>query len=351
MTADHHIALSQLERFCRAAFLGVGADQATAEAATRAMLHGTRFGVDSHGVRLLPHYLTALEGGRLNRNPELRCVGGFGAVEVWDADNAQGALGAYRGMERAVDLARQFGLGAVAIRNNSHFGPAGAYALAAAEAGFIGITFCNSDSFVRLHDGAMRFHGTNPIAVAVPVQGGDPWFLDMATSAVPYNRVQLYRSLGVALPQSVASDVQGNDTTDPEQADMLAPLGGEFGFKGAALAGVAEIFSAVLTGMRLSFDILPMGGPDFSTPRGMGAFVLALNPDAFLDRAQFDAGMRRYVEVLRGSPARADCRVMAPGDREWDVARARDRAGVILDPATAEAFAKIAARLGIAPPA
>ena len=83
----------------------------------------------------------------------------------------------------------------------------------------------------------------------------------------------------------------------------------------------------------------------------MGAFVLALNPDAFLDRAQFDAGMRRYVEVLRGSPARADCRVMAPGDREWDVARARDRAGVILDPATAEAFAKIAARLGIAPPA
>ena len=349
MPTDRHIALSELARFCHAAFLAVGADHATAEAATRAMLHGTRFGVDSHGVRLLPHYIKALEGGRLNRNPDLRRAGGFGAVEVLDADNAQGALGAYRGMERAVELARQFGLGAVGIRNNSHFGPAGAYALAAAEAGFIGISFCNSDSFVRLHDGAMRFHGTNPISVAVPLAGDNPWFLDMATSAIPYNRVQLYRSLGVELPASVASDGQGADTRNPDLAEMLAPLGGEFGFKGAALAGVAEIFSAVLTGMRLSFDILPMGGPDFATPRGMGAFMLALNPDAFLERADFDAGMRRYVQTLRNSPARPDCRVMAPGDREWDVARDRDRTGVILDPATAEAFAEIAARLEIAP--
>jgi len=345
--AQQHVALKDLDRFCRAAFLAIGADAATADAGTRAMLHGTRFGVDSHGVRLLPHYLKALEGGRLNRNPQLKKVGGFGAVEVLDADHAQGALGSYRGMERAVELAREFGLGAVAIRNSSHFGPAGAYALAAAEQGFIGMSFCNSDSFVRLHDGAMRFHGTNPISVAVPVAGGDPWFLDMATSAIPYNRVLLYRSLGIELPQGVASDGEGVDTISPEQTEMLAPLGGAFGFKGAALAGVAEIFSAVLTGMRLSFDIAHMDGPDFSTPRGLGAFVVAFNPDAFLDRAQFDAGMRRYVDTLRNSPARGDCRVMAPGDREWDVARQREAEGVILDPATATAFAELAERFGL----
>ena len=40
---------------------------------------------------------------------------------------------------------------------------------------------------------------------------------------------------------------------------------------------------------------------------------------------------------------------MAPGDREWDVARGRDHSGVILDPTTAKAFDEIAARLGIAP--
>ena len=209
------------------------------------------------------------------------------------------------------------------------------------------MTFCNSDSFVRLHDGAMRFHGTNPIAVSVPVGKGDPWLLDMATSAIPYNRVQLYQSLGVDLPGGVASDAQGVDTLDPHRAEMLAPVGGAFGFKGAALAGVAEIFSAVLSGMTLSFDIAPMGGPDFSTPRGMGAFVLALNPDAFLDRPQFEAGMARYMDTLRSSPVREACRVMAPGDREWQVAAQRRAEGVTLDPATSAGFAEWADRLGI----
>jgi len=347
VTTTQQVSLAGLDRFCRAAFAAIGADEATADAATRAMLHGSRLGVDSHGVRLLPHYLKALEGGRLNRNPQLRKVGGFGAIEVWDADHAQGAVGSYHGMNRAIALAGQFGLGAVSIRNSSHFGPAGAYALAAAEAGYIGVTFCNSDSFVRLYDGASRFHGTNPIAVAVPVAGQDPWLLDMATSAVPYNRIELYRSLGVELPEGVASDVAGTDTRDAHLADMLAPLGGAFGFKGAALAGVAEIFSAVLSGMKLSFDIAPMGGPDFATPRGMGAFVLALKPEAFLDRASFDAGMARYVQVLRDSPARADCQVMAPGDREWKVAAERSKTGVFLDPVTAASFQELAERLNL----
>lgn len=350
-TPSPKLPLSELDRFCREAFRAVGADEQTADAATRGMMHATELGVDSHGIRLLPHYLRALEGGRLNRNPQLRKTGGFGAVEVIDADHAQGAVGAFHGMDRAIALAGKFGLGAVAVRNNSHFGPAGAYALAAARQGFIGMAFCNSDSLVRLHDGAARIHGTNPIAVGVPVPGEEPWLLDMATSAIPYNRVLLYRSLGIELPQGVASDTGGHDTRDAMQAEMLAPLGGEFGFKGAALAGVAEILSAVLTGMKLSFDIPSMEGPDFSTPRHLGAFVLALNPDAFLDRGSFDAGMRRYLDTLRSSRPVAGSRVMAPGDREWRVAAERRQEGVALDPATETAFAEIAARFGLPLPA
>lgn len=336
------VALSALETFCRHTLMACGANEATADAATRAMMHGTRLGVDSHGIRLLPHYIQALEGGRLNKTPNLRTVSGFGAVETLDADDAQGALAAYTGMERAVALASAYGIGAVAIRNSSHFGPAGAFSIAAARQGLIGITFANSDSFVRLHDGAERFHGTNPISVAVPSPRQDPWLLDMATSAVPYNRVLLYRSLDKPLPQAVASDVRGVDTQNAHETEMLAPLGSEFGFKGAALAGLAEIFSAVLTGMKLSFDLAPMPGPDFSRPRGLGAFVLAIRPDAFVDRATFEAGMSRYVDSLRRSQPREGCRVMAPGDREWAVARLRDREGVALDPLTLAAFETLA---------
>ena len=342
--------LAALADFCRKVLAAAGADAETAQAATRAMLHGSRLGIDSHGVRLLDHYATALEGGRVNPRPRMTWQDAFGAVASLDADDGHGALAAYRGMEQAVDLAGRHGIAAVGIRNSSHFGPAGAYALAAAEAGCIGLAFCNADSFVRLHDGALRFHGTNPIACAVPVAGDNPWLLDMATSAIPYNRVQLYKSLGRRLPPSVASDGAGEDTEDPAAVEMLAPLGAAFGFKGAGLAGLVEIFSAVLTGMRLSFDILPMGGPDFSTPREMGAFVMALKPEAFAPGDVFQAGMKRYLATLRGSAPRAGGRVMAPGDREWGEAARREAAGVPLDPATAEAFARLAARYDVAIP-
>jgi len=340
----------KLDRFCRAVLTGAGANEATVDAATRAMMHGSWLGVDSHGVRLLDHYVRAMDGGRINRAAIPRIVREFGAVATLDADDGQGALGAYVGMAHAVELAGRLGIGAVGITNSSHFGPAGAFALHATQAGYVGMAFCNSDSFVRLHDGATRFHGTNPVACGVPVAGSDPWLFDMATSAVPYNRVQLYRSQGRVLPQGVASTVEGVDTTDPALADMLAPLGGEFGFKGAGLGGIAEIFSAIFTGMKLSFDITPMPGPDFSTPRKLGAFVMAFKPEAFIERGVFDAAMTRYVTSLRESKARAGGRVMAPGDREWAEMKARQVEGIPLDPATIEAFRALSSRFAVSLP-
>lgn len=252
--------------------------------------------------------------------------------------------------KHACSLSREAGISAIGIQRTSHFGPAGAYALAIAEQGLIGIVMCNSDSFVRLHDGAERFHGTNPIAVAAPSKSGSPWLLDMATSAISYNRVQLYKSLGVKLPNGAASDKLGCDTNEPDQAEMLAPLGSDFGFKGAGLAGMIEIFSALLTGMKTSAEILPMSGPDLSTPRNMGAFVICVDPESFVGQAAFLAGMDSYLSTLRNSAVRSGSRVMAPGTREWEEAARRREVGIPLDPSTAEAFIDLANLANSPPP-
>ena len=346
--ASLRFSAADLDRFLRSVLTAIGADAATVDAATRAMMHGSRFGVDSHGVRLLDHYVKVMLAGRVARTPDLRIVQELAATAVLDADHAHGALAAYRAMDKAMELARSAGVGCVSIRNASHFGPAGAYALAAAEAGMIGFATCNSDAFVRLHDGAERFHGTNPIAFAAP-WGDRPWFFDMATSSIPLNRVALYRSLGVPLPEGTASDANGIDTLEPDAVDMLAPLGHAFGFKGAGLAGVAEILSAVLSGMQLSAELMPMGGPDLSTPRPLGAFVMALRPDAFVDAKTFADGMERYLAALRGSVPREGGEVLAPGDREWREADRRIVDGIPIDPVTATAFARLATTLGIEP--
>ncbi|KKB80287.1 oxidoreductase [Devosia soli] len=313
-----------------------GASEASRAAAVKAMLHASLVGVDSHGVRLTGHYCKMLGGGRLNKNPQLKVAKRGAGSALIHADDGLGHYAAYKAVEVGIDLAREAGVGAVGIQHSSHFGAAGAYALAGAEEGFVTFATTNTDSMVALFDGAQKFHGTNPLAFAAPVPEGRPWLLDMATSSIPLNRVLLHRSLDKDLPEGVAATPDGQPTTDPHEADMLLPLGGvDYGYKGAALAGVATLFSALLTGTTLDGDFIPMyGGDDISTPRNMGHFVLVIDPDKFAGRDVFLRAIGRYLESLRGSPVREGGRVMAPGDREWAEMDKRRAEGIPLDPDT-----------------
>lgn len=314
-----------------------GADAPSAEAATRALMHASRHGVDSHGVRLAPHYARVLRGGRVNGRPRLTERSTGPASALLDADNGLGHPAAYAAMRLACDMARRCGVGAVGVHRSSHFGAAGAYALAAAEAGLVGICTSNADSIVALHGGAAPFHGTNPIAAAAPVAEGRPWLLDMATSSVPLNRVHLYATLGRPLPADVAADAEGQMTGEAGLARMLLPLGGAgFGFKGAGLAGLATLLSALLTGAAADPFMLPMTGTeDMSTPRNVGHFCLAIDPGHFVGQAAYHAAMASYLQALRGAAARPGETLMAPGDREWRVAEERARDGIPVDRETA----------------
>ncbi len=314
-----------------------GASEASRAAAVKAMLHASLVGVDSHGVRLTAHYCRMLGGGRLNKTPKLQVEKRAAGSAMVDGDHGMGHYAAYKAVDVGIDLARQSGVGAVGVKHSSHLGAAGAYALAGAEQGFVTFATTNTDSVVALFDGAQKFHGTNPLAFAAPVPGEQPWLLDMATSSIPLNRVMLHRSLDKTLPEGVAATPQGEPTTDPHEAEMLLPLGGvDYGYKGAALAGVATLFSALLTGTTLDSDFIPMyGGDDISTPRNMGHFVLVIDPDKFAGRDVFGAAMVRYIQSLRGSTPRTGGTVMAPGDREWAERETRQARGIPVDPDTA----------------
>lgn len=320
-----------------AAFRKIGTSEASLAAATRAMLHASRLGIDSHGVRLTDHYCRMLQGGRLNKSPNLVVDRRAPASAVVDGDDGLGHYAAYKAMEVACELAHETGIAAVGVRRSSHLGAAGAYALAGAERGCIGFATTNTDSMVALFDGAQRFHGTNPLAFAAPVPGRKPWLLDMATSSIPMNRVHLYRSLGQQLPPGVAANAEGASVTDPDDVAMLLPLGGtEYGHKGAALAGVATLLSAILMGTTLDGDFIPMfDSPDISTPRNMGHFFLAIDPASFGGTSAFETGMLRYLESLRSAPARENAATMAPGDREWKEEERREREGIPIDIDTA----------------
>ena len=332
------VPVDDLERRVFQALVSAGASQESAQAAVRAMMHASLVGVDSHGVRLVEHYCRMLAGGRLNKNPHLAVRRTAAASALVHGDDGLGHYAAYKAVQIGIELACESGVAGVGIEHSSHLGAAGAYAVAGAEQGFITFATTNTDAMVALFDGAQRFHGTNPLSFAAPVPGSRPWLLDMATSSIPMNRVLLHRSLGTPLPEGVAADAQGVPTTDPDDVEMLLPLGGEgYGYKGAGLAGVATLFSALLTGTTLDPNFIPMYGTDnIHEPRNMGHFVLVIDPDKFVGVALFGQAIAKYLASLRGALSRpGGGRIMAPGDREWAEADRRACDGVPLDPDTA----------------
>src|SRR5215472_12786211 len=319
----------EINRFAASVLVAAGTRLDAAQSVANALTETSLRGVDSHGIRLLPHYVKGVQGGRINPNPTLAFRRTGHATGIVDGDNGFGHHASCFAIDRAVALAEESGIAAVSVINSSHFGAAGCYVLRAAHQGFTSFAFSNSDSFVLAHDGLRSFHGTNPIAFAAPVPGEQPFLLDMATSVVPWNRVQDYLMEGLPLPADVTVDSAGEPTTDPAESDALLPLGGTvFGYKGAGLAGMIEILCAVMTGSPHCSQLLAMKGPDFSSPRRLGHFFLVIDYRRFVSSQIYEAGMRAYLNDLRSQPAKSGKRVMGPGDREWSIIEERRHRGI-----------------------
>jgi ureidoglycolate dehydrogenase (NAD+) len=310
----------QIKLFAKAVLQAAGANAASADAAAEAMLHASLHGVDTHGIRLLPWYAGSLRDGVIKGAPALTVTNPRRATAVLDADGGLGHVASYRGMDEACRLAKDCGVGLCLVINSSHFGAAGAYALAAARAGFIGFVTSNSNALVVPHGGSEAIHGTSPIALAAPNPHGEAFLLDMATSSIPWNRVLRFRTEGRDLPPDVAVDRSGQFTTDPHIAHALAPLGGhDYGYKGAGLAGLAEVLGAVLTGMRLSSE----QPPEQEYLHGLGHFVLAIDPTLLMPLEAFGLRLETYFAAFARQPG-----THAAGGPEWAERDRRLRLGI-----------------------
>ena len=72
--------------------------------------------------------------------PEIRRVRDVGAVALIDGGGGFGEAPATRAIDLAVEKAKAFGIGAVAVRNSNHYGAAGVHALRATAHGLVGIS-------------------------------------------------------------------------------------------------------------------------------------------------------------------------------------------------------------------
>lgn len=303
-------------------------------------------GVDSHGVRLLPHYLRAVASGRVDprAKPSFRKTGP--ATGVLDAGFGFGIPAGMRAMEKAMELCAASGVGAVTVTNSSHFGAAAIYALQAARSNMIGFACTHSDSLVFPHGGAEVFLGTNPVCLAAPCAGGRPFVLDMATSHISWNKLREMQARGARLESGMAAGRRGVACTDSSLAKGLLPSGG---YKGYGLALAVEILCSTLTAMPAGPGIARMFPVD-GRRRKLGHFFLALDISRFTGVRQFKARLRALLDALRAVPAApGHKRVQVAGDPELANYDERSRVGIPLSASEVSDFAKAAQELGVEP--
>lgn len=173
----------------KAVLLRLGFDAEDAALCARLFAETTRDGVYTHGVRRFPRFLAMVQSGVVQPSARSIRVSSAGALERWDGQLGPGNLNAWRSMERAIELARQSGIGCVALANTNHWMRGGTYGWQAADAGMIGICWTNTMPNLPPWGGTTPTLGNNPLVLAVPRSSGAV-VLDIAMSQFSYGALE-----------------------------------------------------------------------------------------------------------------------------------------------------------------
>ncbi len=135
MTTDQTVwvPFSLLESFVTDVFRAIGVPEDDARICTDVLITADRRGIDSHGIgRLKTIYYDRIVTHKIQQAvTRIDVVRDMKATAVVDGHHGMGMVIAKRCMNMAIDKAREYGLGMVAVRNSTHYGFA-AWVLSAA---------------------------------------------------------------------------------------------------------------------------------------------------------------------------------------------------------------------------
>ena len=303
-----------------------GADDFSAESVSRGLTETSLRGVDSHGIRLLPHYLNALKNGRINGNPKFDIIQTFPAFVGLQADNAFGHAAGYKSIEIGIELANKYGIGAISVFNSSHPGAMASFSLEAARRGYCSFSFTNADSLLQSYNGKKSFFGTNPICFAAPRKDEEPFCIDMAPTYIPWNKILEKKEKNQILEEGVAVDKDGNETINPSEAQTLIGIGK---YKGFALASMVEVLCSTLSGMPYGPHIPSMYGSSIKMKRKLGQFYLVFRNDVNINSNDFMESLKQMSDEVRNQvPKSNKNEVLMPNDPQLNSVKERSINGI-----------------------
>ena len=339
MVAMHNFQPAYLHAMSRRIFMAAGAPRHIADVAAQVLVNANLVGHDSHGVLRIPAYLRQISEGSLAPDAEPEVLEEKPNRLLLDGRKSFGHYIAWKGLEMAIDKARQNDVCCVNFINVNHIGRLGEYAEIAARAGCIGLIYygigLQRRGSVVPFGGAQGRLSTNPMAAGIPTGDASPFVLDFATSVVAEGKLQVARSKGANVPEGFIVDKHGAPTTktaDFYDGGFLLPMGAHKGYG-------LSLLICLLGGLagQANADNAPFGG----------VFMQVINIEAFTPLADYQRQVRAFLDAMKATPPAPGFKeVLVPGDFEYRLRQERLKDGIDLPETIYNQLQEQADRLG-----
>lgn len=322
------VAFDEVKHTIKRALLNLGLTEEQAEICAQIHTESSADGVESHGLNRIPRFADYVRKGWVNLAGKAELVGAKGAVENYDGHMGIGVINAIFCADRAVELAKEHGIGCVALKNTTHWMRGGTYAWRMAQAGYMGISWINTESCMPLWGSDKQSVGNNPFCIAIPREAGSI-VLDMAMSQYAYGKLGVYRLAGKQLPYPGGFDQEGNLTTDPgsiEATRRILPTGY---WKGSSMAIALDMAAALMAN--------GMSGSDMDEYKkgscgGCCQIFIAYDPYLFGSKEEIQDMLNHRVEAADAAhPIEEGKAVTCPGERTMATRAKSLREGVNVD--------------------
>lgn len=349
------IAHAPLVRLVADIFAAAGCDAAEAGRIATMLAGANLAGHDSHGVIRVPRYVETMQAGRVHAGQALTTVIDGGAFALVDGNYGFGQTVGPLAVELGIARAKAHGIAIVGLRHAGHLGRIGDYPEMAAAAGQVSLHFVNvaGSELVAPFGGVDRRFSTAPIAIGLPVEGGEPIILDFATSLVAEGKALVAQSGGKPLPEGALIEPDGRLSSDPATLYGPVPPGAvpdprkgpgalrAFGeHKGSGLALMCELLGGAFTGSGCS------GPGPRQIANGMLSIYMAV--DRFHSDDGFARELAQYVDYVKASrPAAPGGEVLVPGEPERRTRAKRLAEGIPLADRAWNDILATARRLGL----
>lgn len=351
----YYESFERMEAFMKLGFEAVGVPAEDAAICAAVLIESDKRGIDSHGVgRFKPIYIDRIEEGIQHPVTTITTVKETKTTAVLDGGDGMGHVIGVRAMEMAIEKAKEYGMGMVAVRNSTHYGIAGYYPLMAAKEGMIGMTGTNARPSIAPTFGVENMLGTNPLTIGFPTDEEFPFMLDCATSITQRGKIEHYARIGKEMPYGWVIDNDGQAVTDPDIALIglvkgtcaLTPLGGIgedlAGYKGYGYATVVEVLSAALQGGSFLHQLAGISPTGEKQPYHLGHFFLAIDINAFTEPAAFEKAAGDILRDLRASKKAGDAeRIYTAGEKEYLAFLERSETGIPLNKAVRDSLSSV----------